>query len=261
MLRLADVRKRFGRVTALDGLSLEVEPGEVFGLLGPNGAGKTTAIAVAVGLIAPDSGTVTIRGAGEPGCSAARRLIGLAPQGLSIYGDLTASENLVLFGGLYGLRRRERRARADELLELVGLTDRAGDRVAGFSGGMKRRLNLAAAIVHRPRLILLDEPTAGVDPQSRNALLEVIRRLRGESVTVVYTTHYLDEAQRMCDRVAIVDRGRVVVVDAVGALLRRYAPVGVIGSSEEGSERDPALAGAAGLESVFLEVTGRGLRD
>jgi ABC-2 type transport system ATP-binding protein len=261
MLRLTEVRKRFGRVVALDGLSLEIEPGEVFGLLGPNGAGKTTAIAIAVGLVAPDSGLVTIRGAGDPGSGAARRLLGLAPQDLSIYGDLTAVENLLLFGGLYGLGRRERRARAGELLELVGLTDRARDRVAGFSGGMKRRLNLAAALVHRPRLILLDEPTAGVDPQSRNALIEIIRRLRGESVTVVYTTHYLDEAQRMCDRVAIVDRGRVVVVDAVGALLRRYAPAGVVGAADDGVEREPALAGAPGLESVFLEVTGRGLRD
>ncbi|MEO1583068.1 MAG: ABC transporter ATP-binding protein [Planctomycetota bacterium] len=289
MLVFDSVSKSFGGVRALDGLSIRIEPGEVFGLLGPNGAGKTTSISLAVGLLRPDAGRITLEGIGPPHRQAARAALGVAPQSLAIYDDLTARENLELFAGLFGMTRRERRGRAGELLERVGLDDRAGHRVAGFSGGMKRRLNLAAALVHRPRLILLDEPTAGVDPQSRNALFDILRGLRDDAITVVYTTHYMEEAQRLCDRVAIIDRGRLLAMDTVGDLISRFAAdrdpepdqfaeepkVAMAGagmnagsrSSLSGSGRGAgtggamAASGSGDLESVFLELTGRTLRD
>ena len=259
MLVFEAVTKSFGRVRAVDGLSFAIEPGEVFGLLGPNGAGKTTSISLAVGLLRPDAGSIRLAGIGEPHEQAAREALGVAPQSLAVYDDLTARENLELFAGLYGMRRRERRARARELLERVGLTDRAHDRVAGFSGGMKRRLNLAAALVHRPKLVLLDEPTAGVDPQNRNALFDIVRGLRDDAITVVYTTHYMEEAQKLCDRVAIIDHGRLLALDTVSELISRF------GAEPEGvsQEVEPSMAGGGGgdLESVFLELTGKSLRD
>ncbi|MEM8756562.1 MAG: ABC transporter ATP-binding protein [Planctomycetota bacterium] len=267
MLVLHEVTKSFGRTQALAGLSLRVEPGEVLGLLGPNGAGKTTTISLAVGLMRPTSGRIELEGLGSPHERATRARIGVAPQSLAIYGELTAAENLILFGGLYGLGRKDRRRRAAEVLEQVGLADRADDRTAGFSGGMKRRLNLAAALVHRPRLLLLDEPTAGVDPQSRSALLDTIRDLRDDSITVVYTTHYMEEAERLCDRVAIVDRGRLLTLDTVEALIRRHADdtSRVHEIIEKPRAPQPRLARAVGatgdLESVFLELTGRNYRD
>ncbi|MGP1272313.1 MAG: ABC transporter ATP-binding protein [Phycisphaerales bacterium] len=265
MLRLEGVCKSFGRVRALDRLTLRVEPGEVLGVLGPNGAGKTTTISVAVGLIRPDAGTVLLEGVGPPHDRRARAQIGLAPQSLAIYDELTASENLKLLGALYGLRRDERARRATELLEIVGLADRAGDRVRGFSGGMKRRLNVACAMVHRPRLVLLDEPTAGVDPQSRNALFDIVRTLRSESITIVYTTHYMEEAQRLCDRVAIIDRGRVLALDTVDALIQRHTrpadPFHRIADLPNAQPPTIPVRTGSDLESVFLELTGRSLRD
>ncbi|MFI4882356.1 MAG: ABC transporter ATP-binding protein, partial [Phycisphaerales bacterium JB064] len=204
MLRLVDVRKRFGKVTAVDGLSLSVRPGEVMGLLGPNGAGKTTTIGMAVGLLRPDSGSVTLGEvdagglAGNPADARVRRLVGVAPQEIALYNAMTARENLVLFGRLHGLGRQEARARAAELLERIGLSDRAHHTVHGFSGGMKRRLNLACALVAEPRLVLLDEPTAGVDPQSRNAIFEIVASLKASGVTVLFSTHYMEEAARLC---------------------------------------------------------------
>lgn len=268
MLRLDRVCKSFGRVKAVDHLSLHIEPGEVLGLLGPNGAGKTTTISIAVGLIRPDAGSVVLEGVGAPHERAARACIGVAPQSLAIYDAMTATENLTLLGALYGLTRRERHTRAQQLLEQVGLKDRARDRVQGFSGGMKRRLNVAAALVHKPRMLLLDEPTAGVDPQSRNALFDIVRGLRAESITVVYTTHYMEEAQRLCDRVAIMDRGRVLAIDSVDGLVSRYAsPAIPIASIVRGSRAEPVVtqpqAGdtSGDLETVFLELTGRSLRD
>ncbi len=260
MLSFRGVTKTFGRVRALDRLSFRIEPGEVFGLLGPNGAGKTTSISLAVGLLRPDSGSIELEGIGEPHEQAAREALGVSPQSLAVYDDLTARENLELFSGLYGMTRRERRARARELLERVGLHDRANDRVAGFSGGMKRRLNLAAALVHRPRIVLLDEPTAGVDPQSRNALFDIVRGLRDDTTTVVYTTHYMEEAQRLCDRVAIIDHGRLLALDSVSELISRFGGEG----ERVAQDLEPAMTGSPGggdLESVFLELTGRTLRD
>jgi ABC-2 type transport system ATP-binding protein len=208
VLALRDIRRRFGSTIAVDGLSLEVRAGEVFGLLGPNGAGKSTTIAIATGLLAPDAGSVDLLGLGSPSNPKVRMHLGLAPQEITLYAELTARENLRFFADLYGVSNA--RVRVDELLALVELDARANDRVATFSGGMKRRLNLAAALVHDPKLVLLDEPTAGVDPQSRNRILELVRRLAGEGKTVLYTTHYMEEAAKICDRVGIMAHGRMV---------------------------------------------------
>lgn len=279
MLHLVDIRKRFGAIQAVDGLSLEVRRGEVFGLLGPNGAGKSTTISICIGLLSPDSGTVELDGVGSPREPLTRRHLGLAPQSLALYDDLTAEENLLFFGRLYGVAAPRRRAA--ELLDTVGLASRGRDRVKGFSGGMKRRLNLAVALVHEPELVLLDEPTAGVDPQSRASLLELVRRLASSGVTVVYTTHYMDEAQRVCDRVAIVDHGRVLALGTVDELLRQFGgqvtvvvergeqverhttsnPLAVIASALGQGDATGVRVERPDLESVFLALTGRSLRD
>lgn len=282
MLVLNDVRKTFGAIVAVDGLSLEVAAGEVFGLLGPNGAGKSTSIGMSIGMIAPDAGRITIGGAGSPRDPTARRALGVAPQSLALYDELTARENLSLFGRLYGMHGPELRRRVDELLELVGLAERAADRVGGFSGGMKRRLNLAGALVHDPGLILLDEPTAGVDPQSRNSILELVRRLAGAGKTIVYTTHYMEEASKLCDRVGVIDKGSLMALGTVHELIARHGGASVVNVVRgEQSERfessdpvrevarlmqaDPGISSIhidrPDLESVFLSLTGRRLRE
>ncbi|MCB9840581.1 MAG: ABC transporter ATP-binding protein [Phycisphaeraceae bacterium] len=281
MLRLDDIRKAFGPTVAVDGLSLRVAPGEVLGLLGPNGAGKTTTMSIATGLLPPDAGSVDIDGAGAPTAAAVRRRLGLAPQAIALYDDLSARENLLFFASLYAMPRAEAARRADELLELVALRDRRHHRVKGFSGGMKRRLNLAAAIVHDPPLVLLDEPTAGVDPQSRHAILELVGTLRSAGKTVIYSTHYMEEAQRICDRVAIIDHGRVLAIGSVASLVKSHGgktfvviedpegprrvetadPVREIARLLEGGLEHPVRLESPNLESVFLDLTGRSLRD
>jgi ABC-2 type transport system ATP-binding protein len=222
MLEVIDLRKRFGAVTALDGASLQVPEGELFGLLGPNGAGKTTLLAIVSGLLEPTSGEARILGRRVMAADRElRKQVGIVPQELALYGELTARENLVFFGSLYGLRAPELKTRADDILAAVGLHDRADNRAEGFSGGMKRRLNLGVALMHRPRLLLLDEPTAGVDPQSRNLLFEEIRRLNGSGATIVYTSHYMEEVQSLCTRIGIIDAGRVIACDSLDGLLHR----------------------------------------
>ncbi len=220
LVSFGSVVKRFGAITALDGVSLDIAAGEFFGLLGPNGAGKSTLMSILAGLTAPQAGEARINGrpAGDP---AARRGLGLVPQGLALYPQLTAAENLEVFGGLFGVPAAELPGRVRELLEAVQLTDRGGGLVKTFSGGMKRRLNLAAALLHRPRLLLCDEPTVGVDPQSRNAIFELLQRLNREGLTVVYSTHYMEEAARLCSRIGIIDRGRILAQGSVDELLGR----------------------------------------
>jgi ABC-2 type transport system ATP-binding protein len=222
VLEVLDVTRRFGATTALDGVTLQVEEGEIFGLLGPNGAGKTTLLSILSCLLAPTSGRVRLLGRelrlADLGL---RRLIGIVPQELAVYGELTARENLAFFGALYGLGGAELSGRVEEVLSAVGLRERADARTDTFSGGMKRRLNLGAALMHGPRLLLLDEPTAGVDPQSRNHIFEEVRRLNGRGATVVYTSHYMEEVQALCTRVGIIDRGRLVACDTLEGLLRR----------------------------------------
>ncbi len=202
--------KRFGDFVAVDGVSLTIDPGETFGLLGPNGAGKTTTISMIAGLLQADAGSVRVAGEEIVTDSVrGRSAIGLVPQDLAIYPDLSAAENLKFFGRLYGMAGDELDSRVSEVLELIGLSERKGDLTKEFSGGMKRRLNIGIGLLHRPRLLILDEPTVGVDPQSRNAILESVEILSREGMAVLFTTHYMEEAERLCDRVAIIDEGRI----------------------------------------------------
>ncbi|MFZ0015184.1 MAG: ABC transporter ATP-binding protein [Acidimicrobiia bacterium] len=216
--------KRFGEFTAVDGVSFEIAEGETFGLLGPNGAGKTTTISMIAGLLESDAGVVKV--AGEEittGSTRGRKAIGLVPQDLAIYPDLTGEENLNFFGRLYGIDGDALQHRVTEVLQVVGLLDRREDLTKEYSGGMKRRLNIGIGLLHEPKLLILDEPTVGVDPQSRNAILESVESLSREGMAVLYTTHYMEEAERLCDRVAIIDEG---VIQAEGNRRELVAMVG-----------------------------------
>jgi ABC-2 type transport system ATP-binding protein len=226
LLEVLDVRKRYGSLVALHGVSFGVPEGEMFGLLGPNGAGKTTLLSITSCLLEPTSGEVRILGRPlRPSDRDARRVLGIVPQELALYVELSARENLRFFGELYGLRGAELKRRVDDVLAATALTERADSRADTFSGGMKRRLNLGIALIHRPRLLLLDEPTVGVDPQSRNHIFEEVRRLNREGVTIVYTSHYMEEVQALCQRVGIIDHGRLVACDTLPNLLRRVRSV------------------------------------
>jgi ABC-2 type transport system ATP-binding protein len=303
------VVRRFGDLTAVDGVSFRIAPGETYGLLGPNGAGKTTTISMVAGLLAADSGEVTV--AGErmgPNAVAPKRHIGLVPQDLAIYPELSARENLTFFGRLQGMSGHELTGRVTEVLDLLGLADRAKGPTKEFSGGMKRRLNIGIGLLHHPRLLILDEPTVGVDPQSRNAILESVEALSVEGMAVLYTTHYMEEAERLCDRIGIIDSGRLQAegtrdqllrltgeadtvrisgsgigsgvtealralpdVDRVDAtpreltLLVHDAPARVADIVTTSSGAGMTLSGVEisrpDLESVFLHLTGRALRD
>jgi ABC-2 type transport system ATP-binding protein len=221
LLEVVDLHKAYGAAVALAGVSFRVDDGEMFGLLGPNGAGKTTLLSIVSCLLAPTSGAARLLGQRiDLRDRSLRHLIGVVPQDLAIYPTLTARENLHFFGELYGLRGAALRRRADEVLEAVGLADRADHRAQTFSGGMKRRLNLGAGLVHGPRLLLLDEPTVGVDPQSRNHIFEEVRRRNAAGLTVVYTSHYMEEVQALCPRVGIMDQGRLVACDTLPRLLQ-----------------------------------------
>jgi ABC-2 type transport system ATP-binding protein len=211
VLEARGLRKAFGSLVAVDDVSLTVDRGETVGLLGPNGAGKTTTISMLCGLLRPDAGDIHVAGERmHPRATRPRRLLGYVPQDLAVYPDLTARENLRFFGRLQRLERRDLDERTAHVLEVTGLADRGDDRVEQFSGGMKRRLNIGIGLLHGPTLLVLDEPTVGVDPQSRNAILASIEELAGSGIAVLYTTHYMEEAERLCDRIAIMDQGRVV---------------------------------------------------
>lgn len=222
LLEVHELRKSFNGVVAVDGLSFDVEEGGVLGLLGPNGAGKTTTMSMIAGLLPPDSGTVRLNGpaAADGG---QRRALGIVPQDLAVYPDLTARENLEFFGRLYGVRGALLADRTGLVLERVGLTARARDPVRTFSGGMKRRLNFGVALMHQPRLLILDEPTVGVDPQSRSHLLECVRDLAAGGVGVIYASHYMEEVEDICEHVVIVDHGRAVAADSVDRLLHQVS--------------------------------------
>ena len=210
-LRCDGLRKSFGDLVAVDGVSFAIARGETYGLLGPNGAGKTTIISMVAGVLDADGGTALVDGIPmDPSARDAKACIGYVPQDVAVYPDLTGRENLRFFASLYRLDRRLARDRVAEVLDTVGLADRADQQVKKYSGGMKRRLNIAVGLIHRPRLLILDEPTVGVDPQSRNSILESIERLSTEGMSVLYTTHYMEEAERLCDRVGIVDVGHLI---------------------------------------------------
>ena len=215
MLRCEGLRKKYGDRQAVDGVSFFIGERECYGLLGPNGAGKTTTISMLCGLTVADEGEVSVAGF-EGGTLEAKAAIGFVPQDLALYPDLSAVENLTFFGQLYGLSGKELQARIGETLDLVGLADRGKDRIGTYSGGMKRRANMAAGLLHRPKLLVLDEPTVGVDPQSRNAILETVGRL---GVAVLYTTHYMEEASKLCDRIGIIDDGRLIAEGTADSLI------------------------------------------
>jgi ABC-2 type transport system ATP-binding protein len=244
MLEIQNVRKTFGPLVAVDDVSFIVEPGKLTGLLGPNGAGKTTTVSMIAGLAKPERGSVLVNGEALAGdTDPKKKRIGLVPQDLALYDEVSARENLRFFGGLYDLSGAALESAMTAALTLVGLADRARDRVKTFSGGMKRRLNLAAGLLHDPDILLLDEPTVGVDPQSRNAIFDNLEELKRRGKALLYTTHYMEEVERLADRIVVIDHGRVVANDTLKGL------------------HALALAGATSLESVFLTLTGRSLRD
>jgi ABC-2 type transport system ATP-binding protein len=222
LLSIDNVSKSYGGFQALKGVSFEVRQGELFGLLGPNGAGKTTLMSILSCLMDATAGKATLQG--QPLNTRdreVRRLIGLVPQELAIYNELTARENLLFFGELYGVKAPELQQRVEQTLAAIGLADRAGDRAGTFSGGMKRRLNLGASLIHQPRIIYLDEPTTGVDPQSRNHIFEEVRRLNKTGVTIIYTSHYMEEVEALCTRIGIIDHGQLIACDTLEGLLRQ----------------------------------------
>jgi linearmycin/streptolysin S transport system ATP-binding protein len=223
ILAVQDLWKRYAQTDAVQGLSFEISKGEFFGLLGPNGAGKSTTIGLLSGLVEPTRGHITISGLdlfSRP--MEAKAKLGLVPQSFALYPTLCTRDNLVFFGRIYGLKGKRLRERITRVLEIVGLTDRIEQTVSTFSNGMKRRLNIAAGLLHEPDILILDEPTIGVDPQSRNAILESIKSLNQSGVTVLYTTHYIEEAQRLCDRVAIIDQGKIIALDSPSRLIRDF---------------------------------------
>jgi ABC-2 type transport system ATP-binding protein len=247
MLTITHLHKTFGPTVAVDDVSFGVEKGQLVGLLGPNGAGKTTTVSMIAGLLTPDHGDVLIGGARLSGdTDPKKRKIGIVPQDLALYDELSARRNLKFFGALYGLSGDALEAAIASTLQLVGLADRIDDLVKAYSGGMKRRLNLAAGLLHDPDILLLDEPTVGVDPQSRNAIFENLELLKSRGKALLYTTHYMEEVERLADRIVVVDHGKVIADDTLDGLQSRVAVVG---------------GGKATLESVFLTLTVRSLRD
>jgi len=302
-LHIEALVKRFGQVTAIDAITLELRSGECLGLLGPNGAGKSTLIRSIVGRVVPDAGWVAVFGS-PANSAAARAALGWVPQELALYPRLTGKENLESFGRYHGLSGSGLRQAVEWCLDWSSLQDRAGELAKNLSGGMRRRLNMAAGIIHRPKLVLMDEPTVGVDPQSRNRIFEMIERLHGEGTAIIYTTHYMEEAERLCDRIAILDHGRIIALGtneelvenafaSRSQILARFTgpPGGVSAWVEQRGGRlvdstalftvehpteiatlldDAAKAGLKvvdvslrrpNLESVFLHLTGRELRD
>jgi ABC-2 type transport system ATP-binding protein len=230
-------------IPAIDNISLNIDKGEIYGLLGPNGAGKTTTISILCGLFGPTSGNVFIDGLEYKHSSEKiKNIIGVVPQEIALYPSLTAKENLNFFGHMYGLKGKQLKNRIDECLELFGLEKNANLRIKTLYGGMKRRINIIAGILHKPKILYLDEPTVGVDVQSRNVILDHLRDLNRDGTTIIYTSHYMEEAENLCSRVAIIDMGKIIT---------EGKPKELINSKEEYSD----------LESIFLNITGRALRD
>ncbi|MDR7298290.1 ABC-2 type transport system ATP-binding protein [Pelomonas aquatica] len=246
------LRKAYGDRVAVHEVGLSLKPGEVLGLLGPNGAGKSTTVGMICGLTVPDAGTVTLAGGLSLGNDEAgyKRRIGLVPQDIALYEELPARMNIELFGALYGMAPEVLKRRADEVLAMVGLSDRAADKPATFSGGMKRRLNIACALVHDPEVILLDEPTAGVDPQSRNAIFDNLETLKSAGKALIYTTHYMEEAERLADRIVIVDHGRVVASGTQAELFALLPAAQLLQLELDGEPDDVALQGLTGMKRV-----------
>lgn len=220
MLKIENLKKTYGKIEALKNINLEIEEGEFFGLLGPNGAGKSTLMNVIIGYLSADSGRIIFNNSTiSTQSSSFKNQIGYVPQEISLYQELSAEQNLKIFGKLFKLNDSHLKAKIHEVLELVGLQDRIKDSVKDFSGGMKRRLNIAASLLHDPKLILCDEPTVGVDPQSRNAIFDLLQKLSKEGKTIIYTTHYMEEAERLCDRLAVIDYGEIRAIGDLSSLI------------------------------------------
>ena len=308
-IEVRDLTKAFGDVVAVGGISFEVQRGEVFSLLGPNGAGKSTAISIISGLLKPDSGDASVMGHSILKESmAARRCLGVVPQELALYNDMSARENLVFWGRMYGLSGKDLERRVDEMLAAVGLVERQKGRVATFSGGMKRRVNIAAALLHTPAVVIMDEPTVGIDPQSRRHILDHVKELNRQGMSILYTTHYMEEAEELSNRIAIMDKGRIIACGTRDELVRRVGEqarieLAVTGEPGIAAEVTRTVAGVTkatveegrvavlaadaeavvprlferaaqagfhissvdirepNLETVFLSLTGRALRD
>ena len=292
MIRARKLTKSYANLVAVNSLDLDLSTGETLGVLGPNGAGKSTLIGMLSGLIQPDEGVIEFP---ELGAGKFKHALGLAPQDLSLYDELTAEENLRFFAKMFGLRGRQLQQRVAEALDFARLQDRRKDRVGTFSGGMKRRINLAAAIVHQPKILFLDEPTVGVDPQSRNHIFECIEQLKASGLSILYTTHYMEEAERLCDRIAIMDQGQLLACDTLAALTSCYGgdsliraeltppvpdlplpgeldgnhwqarsedPIGLLAQLNNSGFRFRSMqVEQASLESIFLKLTGKQLRD
>jgi ABC-2 type transport system ATP-binding protein len=255
MLEAQALRKSFGPRAAVVDVSLQVRAGEVLGLLGPNGAGKSTTVGMLCGLVTPDAGRVSLAGltlTSDP--DGFKRRIGVVPQDLALYEDLSAQANVALFGALYGLAGDALKTRAGEVLAMVGLSERARDKPATFSGGMKRRLNIACALVHDPDVILLDESTAGVDPQSRNAIFDNLEALKRAGKALVYTTHYMEEAERLADHIVIIDHGQVVTQGSLDQLYRQVPAAHTLQLAVEGALDLDALRALPGVHQVSREA-------
>jgi len=252
ILEVHNLVKKYGDFTAVAGVSFDIQEGEVFSLLGPNGAGKTTAISVLSTLYAPSGGDALVGGHSvvrEP--MAVRRLIGVVPQDLAIYDELTARENLAFWGQMYGLGGKALKARIDEVLEQIGLSDKANKRVRTYSGGMKRRVNIGVGLLHKPRLLFMDEPTVGIDPQSRRAILDSVKELNRQGTTVLYTTHYMEEAQELSDRVGIMDHGKLIALGTQAELTHQVGENDTlilhVGESDDAAGLAEAVRGLPGV--------------
>jgi ABC-2 type transport system ATP-binding protein len=248
-VQVLNLVKTFGKIEAVKGVSFTIGRGEIFGLLGPNGAGKSTTINMMCGYLAPTSGDTIIDGLSitkEP--MKVKRILGVVPQEIALYNDLTSMENLEFFGEIYGLPRKERRLRAEDVLHFVGLYERRNEPVKNFSGGMQRRINMAIAMLHQPNLLLMDEPTVGVDPQSRENIFDTIEKLRDKGTTILYTTHYMEEAERLCNHIAIMDEGHIIAMGTLEELLALR-------------EQSREIQRPHGLQELFIQLTGKTLRD
>jgi len=255
-LEIRNVSKKFGNIQAVDDVGFDVQNGEVFGLLGPNGAGKSTLISIMTTLLKPDKGDVIINGHNlNRKSSEAKRILGFVPQEIALYPTLTARENLMFWGRMYNLKGTLLKERVEEALEIAGLTDRAKGRIDTYSGGMKRRINIAAALLHKPKILIMDEPTVGIDPQSRNHILETVVKLNKEGMTVIYTSHYMEEVEYLCTRIAIMDHGKIIATGSKEELRQLVGNRETINVkiSNAGSAVIENIRNISGVDSISLQ--------